>query len=186
MNKVCSMDCFNCFFEDCVLSDDCISTSERKFSNSLDTTAIQLRGLEYDTTRHLRQLKDVDPLLYSQAQRRYFHRKYYYRDVEKSRREGRESYARHRESRLSSFKTYYESHKDEISAQKKSYYYENREAILAKRKESYVPHPREVLDTTSAEKSRSSSKRYYEKHREEINRKRREKYRKEKELCCQS
>ena len=131
------------------------------------------RGITYDSTSHKRQIGAVDDKLYKQAQRRYFHKKYYSLDPEKFRRKGRESYARHREERLKQHHEYYDKYREELLSNKRAYYLANREQILADRKAKYVPYPKEVIDTPQAELKRQRERERYQSKKDEINARRR-------------
>lgn len=173
--SVCNMDCRNCIYDDCINDSEVLSLAERKMSKDIDTDIIVSRGLIYCSTLHKRQNKDVDPVLYRQAQNRHFHQKYYKVNSEYYKKKGRENYLKHREDRLEQSHKYYQDHKEEILANKKSYYLDNRENILAKRKEKYIPKDKKpLIDTLEAEIKRQREKERYQKNKEEINRKRRE------------
>lgn len=173
--QICDMNCLECIYDDCINESEEVLNFERKFSTYLDNQVLVSRGMSYTPTSHKRQIKEVDEKLYKQAQRRYFHKKYYEQDPEKYRRLGRENYAKHKEARLENSHKYYLEHKEEISASKRAYYLEHREQILADRKSKYVPHPKQVINTPQAELKRQRERERYLAHKEEINAKRRQK-----------
>lgn len=180
----CDMNCLQCKFSDCVNDSDVLSTFEREVSKETDKSILDSRGITYDPTGHKRQLKDVDPVLYKQAQNKHFHKKYYNANPEHFREKGRENYRKHKEAHLARSRQYNAEHKEEISANKKTYYQEHREEILAKRKAKYIPKgKRPVIDTPEAEVKRQCERERYEKNKEEINRKRRERRRQKNEYC---
>ena len=173
--SVCDMNCLECKFSECINDSDVLSQFERSVSRETDSSILVSRGLTYNQTTHKRQNKEVDPVLYKQAQNRYFHKKYYNANPEHFRAKGRENYRKHREARIETMRKYNEEHREEILANKKTYYLANREEILASRKEKYVPKgKRPVIDTPEAEAKRQREKERYQKNKEEINRRRRE------------
>lgn len=173
--RICDMDCLNCKFSDCINDSDVLSSFERSVSKDTNESILNSRGISYDSTRHKRQNKDIDPVLYRKAQNKHFHKKYYNANPEHFRAKGRENYRKHREARLAHSRQYNAEHKEEISANKRTYYQEHREEILAKRKANYVPKgKRPVIDTPEAEAKRQREKERYERNKEEINRRRRE------------
>ena len=154
-NKVCSMDCFNCKFSDCI-NDGFSSIEERKQSTNIDIQHIQ-GGYIPQSTKYYREHTDRC-------------REYQLKYIEKNK---DKVYARNRK--------YQKEHREEILEYKRAYYENNRDKILEYRKGKYKPHPRTVIDTPQAEANRQSSRDYYNRNKEEINRKRREKRRKRKE-----
>ena len=171
--QVCDMRCLECKFADCINDSDVLSSFEREVSKSTDKSILVSRGISYILYRGHK--KDVDPVLYRQAQNRYFHKKYYEANPEHFREKSRENYRKRKEAHLIYLHKYNKEHKEEISLSKKTYYQEHREEILAKKKEKYQPKgKRPVIDTPEAEAKRQREKERYQKNREEINRKRRE------------
>ena len=176
---VCNSDCLNCLFDECINDSDELSLSERKLSSDIDKEIMSSRvGAIYDSQHHKRQLKDVDEIEYIKARSKYFKKKYYYQDVEKSRRLGRENYHKNKEKRNAHNKEYYKEHREELLNQKKSYYKEHREEILEKRKASYVPKGKKPVKTDPVSTyNREKSKKNYDRHKDEINARRRERRR---------
>lgn len=174
MFSKCDFNCLECVFSDCINEDAPATLKERRDSTELDVQAVRFSLMSYDKTSHRRQIKTRDQKEHIKARNHFFHQKYYYRDVEESRRKSRENYRRHKEDRDSQCKQYYAEHRDEILANKKSYYVANRETILADRKAKYVPkEPRPLIDTEEAELKRQRERERYHRNREEINAKRR-------------
>lgn len=172
----CNMDCLNCSFNDCVNDSDLISMQERELSASLDKDILNSRVPTYIPTNGTRPY-DILPFNFKKSQQRYHHKKQYYKDVDKSREQGRQSYYRNRDRRLAHNKEYYSKNREEILSQKKSYYEEHREEILKSRKSKYVPHPKQVIDTPEAQRKRELERARYQAKKEEINRRRKERRR---------
>ena len=170
----CDYDCFNCKYDDCINDTDLLTLEERQISKENDDF-VKNTEYEYGSTSLKRYNKNVDAKMYDRAKNRHFHKKYYYRDVEKSREKSRENFYKHREARLEYSRKYYDENRDDILAQKKSYYLANREKILKTANKDYVSKPhREVIDTPQARAKRERERLRYQKNREEINRRRRE------------
>lgn len=110
----CSLDCFNCPFSDCILSDDEIQLTELEIRESENRDA--------DAKRFNCEADYVDDGEKSAADAR--------------RREAKhKSYMAHRAEELRKRKLYRETHKEAKNAADKAYYEANREAINARRRE---------------------------------------------------
>lgn len=102
---ICDMDCLHCKFSDCINDSDIISSHEREISNRTDTEILEARVPVYIPTGGCRPYK-VKPHNFSKSQAIYFSRKNYYKDVDKSREQGRENYYKHRETRKATMRRY--------------------------------------------------------------------------------
>ena len=126
MRRTCNRDCFNCVYNDCIISMQSISPTERLESNILD--------------------KSIQSEMVSEKRLKKRARDYrrYHRDIELSRKKSREQYQKFRDKKLESYHKWYAEHKEEVSDMKKAYYLEHQEEIRAKERKRYQDNKEEI------------------------------------------
>lgn len=110
---MCNRDCEHCEHEDCI--DDLISEDEVKDSIALDNSI----SAEFSNELSYRM-------------------QYYYKNQEKCKRWGRESYARHREAQHERSRKYYHEHKEHCNELNRRWRAEHKELVKQRQHEYYI------------------------------------------------
>ena len=146
---ICDEDCFNCKFDDCIMSDPYVGRKSL-YENPQDYSR------EYYEA-HKEKIRKQK-------------REYYKAKKQKMNKQRREYYEKHREEEKANRKKYYQANKEKIKARQRKYYEENKEKIRALQKKWYKANKEKVRQYYEANKEKIAARRrkYNELNREKV------------------